>query len=80
MLFAEMDKWRKSAKNPRDRRPSEALGKMILDIGNKVLNRSEFRNYPVQLKEDCRSFFFYKVFRGLDKYDFNFKKPFSWVT
>lgn len=52
-----------------------------MQIGDKVLNRSEFRNYSKEIKEDCRSFFFYKALRGLKNYDFRFQSScFSWLT
>jgi len=76
----EMVRWRDSAKNIEDRVVSERFGQMLITLGDKVLNRSEFRNYPKELKEDCRSFFFYKALRGLKNYDFKFSNPFSWLT
>lgn len=79
-LLAEMVKWRDSAKRPEDRIISEDLGKMIMLIGDKVLNRSEFRNYPKELKEDMRSFGIYKILRGLKNYDFAFTNCFSYMT
>ena len=46
---------------------------MMIAIGTKVLNRSEFRNYPKELKEDMASFGYFKIIRGLKNYDFRFK-------
>ena len=46
----------------------------------KILNRSEFRNYPRELKEDLQGFAWYKLIRGLKNYDFNFTNPFSWCS
>ena len=51
-LQAELIKWRDSAEKVEDRIPSEELGKMIIAIGNKLLNHSSFKNYPKELKED----------------------------
>lgn len=76
----ELKVWRDSAKRPEDRIVSEKFGTMLMMLGDKVLNRSEFRNYPKELKEDCRSFFFYKALKGLKNYDFKFNNPFSWLT
>lgn len=53
---------------------------MLMQIGQKVLNRSEFRNYPKELKEDCFGFGIYKIIRGLKNYDFRFNNPFSFFT
>lgn len=79
-LLAELVRWRDSAENPDDRTISEELGKMMIVIGTKVLNRSEFRNYSKELKEDMRGFGFYKVIRGLKNYDFRFQNAFSFFT
>lgn len=51
-LLAELIKWRDSAKNVEDRVISEELGRMFMALTAKILNRSEFRNYPRELKED----------------------------
>ena len=72
-LYAELEKWRDSADKPEDRVLSEGLGRMMIAIGTKVLNRSEFRNYPKELKEDMASFGYFKIIRGLKNYDFRFK-------
>ena len=79
-LLAELVKWRDSAKRPEDRTISEELGRMMIAIGTKVLNRSEFRNYPKELKEDMASFGYYKLIRGLKNYDFRFTNCFSFFT
>ena len=79
-LQAELIRWRDSAKKLEDRTMSDELGRMLMAIGDKVLNRSEFRNYTKELKEDMRSFFFYKSIRGLKNYDFAFNNPFAWLT
>lgn len=91
-LLAELVKWRDSNKEeesklkkgqPIDytkRKISEELGRMMIVIANKVLNRSEFRNYPKELKEDMASFAYYKIIRGLKKFDFRFTNCFSFFT
>lgn len=72
-LYAELVRWRDSAEKPEDRTISEELGRMMIAIGTKVLNRSEFRNYPKELKEDMASFGYFKIIRGLKNYDFRFQ-------
>ena len=52
----------------------------MIAIGTKVLNRSEFRNYPKELKEDMASFGYFKIIRGLKNYDFRFSNAFSFFT
>lgn len=79
-LQEELIKWRDSAEKPEDRILSEELGKMLLAVGNKILNRSEFRNYPKELKEDMLSMGLYKLIKGLKNYNFAFNNPFSYCT
>lgn len=73
-------KWRDSADKPEDRIISEELGKMIIAIGEKMLNRSEFRNYPKELKEDMLGMFELKLIKGLKNYNFKFNNPFAFFT
>ena len=63
-----------------DRKISEHLGKMFLDIGNRLLNHSSFRNYDKELKDDMLMFGIEKVVKGLNNYNFKFNNPFAWVT
>lgn len=79
-MLAEMIKWRDSAKKPENRIISEELGKMMMMIAQKVLNRSEFRNYSKELKEDMASFGYYKIIRGLKNFDFRFTNCFSFFS
>ena len=79
-LTAELVKWRDSADKPEDRVISEELGKMIIAIGEKMLNRSEFRNYPKELKEDMLGMFELKLIKGLKNYNFKFNNPFAFFT
>ena len=79
-LLAELIKWRDSAKKVEDRIISEELGRMFMALTAKILNRSEFRNYSRELKEDLQGFAWYKLIRGLKNYDFNFTNPFSWCS
>lgn len=79
-LTAELLKWRDSAEKPEDRVMSEELGKMVLMIGQKMLNRSEFRNYPKELKEDMLGTYCMKLIKGLKNYNFKFSNPFAFFT
>lgn len=79
-LQNELIKWRDSAKKPEDRAISEELGRMIIALSQKVLNHSNFRNYPKELKEDMQSFFYYKLIKGLKNYNFEFNNPFAFFT
>ena len=79
-LIAELEKWRDSAEKPENRIISEELGKMIIAIGEKMLNRSEFRNYPKELKEDMLGMFELKLIKGLKNYNFKFNNPFAFFT
>lgn len=79
-LTTELIKWRDSAEKPEDRIISEELGKMIIAIGEKMLNRSEFRNYSKELKEDMLGMFELKLIKGLKNYNFKFNNPFAFFT
>lgn len=79
-LQNELIKWYESADKIEDRIISEELGKMFLAIGNKLLNHSNFRNYPKELKEDMLGYFLFKIIRGLKNYNFKFSNPFAFVT
>lgn len=79
-LHAELVKWRDSAEKIEDRTLSEELGRMLIAIADKMLNRSEFRNYPKELKEDAKGFFFVKAIKGLKNYNFEFNNPFAYFS
>lgn len=79
-MIAELVKWRDSAEKPEDRIMSEELGKMVLMIGQKMLNRSEFRNYSRELKEDMLGTYCMKLIKGLKNYNFKFNNPFAFFT
>lgn len=55
-LKNELLKWRNSAKEPEKRVLSEEFGEMLLKIGRKLLNHSNFRNYDPELKADMCMF------------------------
>ena len=79
-LQAELVKWRDSSPIVEQRVLSEELGKMLIAIADKLLNRSEFRNYSKELKEDAKGFFFVKAIKGLKNYNFEFNNPFAYFT
>ena len=79
-LHAELVKWRDSAEKVENRVLSEELGRMLIAIADKMLNRSEFRNYPKELKEDAKGFFFVKAIKGLKNYNFEFNNPFAYFS
>lgn len=43
---------------------------MLLAIGNKLLNHSNFRNYTKELKDDMLMFGIEKIIKGLKNYNF----------
>lgn len=45
-----------------------------------MLNRSEFRNYPKELKEDMLGTYCMKLIKGLKNYNFKFSNPFAFFT
>jgi len=79
-LIAELEKWRDSAEKPEDRIISEELGRMMMNVGEKMLNRAEFRNYSKELKEDMLGTFYLKLIKGLKNYNFKFNNPFAFFT
>ena len=91
-MQAELIKWRDSNKEeekglkPNEidyskRKVSDELCKMLMAIADKLLNRSEFRNYSKELKEDAKGYFFLKVMKsGLSNYNFKFNNPCSYFT
>lgn len=79
-LITELEKWRNSAEKVEDRIITEELGRMIIAIGEKMLNRSEFRNYSKELKEDMLGMFELKLIKGLKNYNFKFNNPFAFFT
>lgn len=59
---------------------SEQMGRMFLDIANKLIGHSAFRGYPQTLKEDLSSLALEKMVRGVQKYNMKFDKPFPYFT
>lgn len=92
-LTEELEYWRDSNKEeeqkrikaglPIDytkRRMTEKFGKMLIAIADKMLNRSEFRNYSKDIKEEAKSYFFLRTIRGLKNYCFEFNNPFAYFS
>ena len=79
-LQAELIKWRDSSDIIEQRIISEELGRMLTAIADKLLNRSEFRNYSKELKEDAKGYFFVKAIKGLKNYNFEFNNAFAYFT
>ena len=63
-----------------DRIITNEVGEIMLKIGRKLLNHSNFRNYDIELKEDMLMFGCSKLIKGLKNYNFKFSNPFSWFT
>ena len=63
-----------------DRVINELIGQMMLKIGKKLTNHSNFRNYTPELKEDMVFFGIQKLIKGLKNYNFKFSNPFAWMT
>lgn len=93
-LTAELEKWRDSnieeererIKNNLEidyskRVVSEELGKMLIMIADKMLNRNEFRNYSKEIKEEAKSYFFLRTIKdALKNYNFKFNNPFAYLS
>lgn len=79
-LLAELIKWRDSAEKPEDRIISEELGKMMIMIADRLLNHSNFRNYPLEVKQDLRGLGLCKLVQGLKNYNFKFNNAFGYFT
>lgn len=79
-LLAELIKWRDSAEKPEDRIISEELGKMMIMIADRLLNHSNFRNYPLEVKQDLRGLGLCKLIQGLKNYNFKFNNAFGYFT
>lgn len=79
-LRVELLNWRNSSKKVEDRVISENLGKMMMELSSRILNHSSFRNYPLELKQDMQSNFYYKIIKGLKNYNFEFNNPFAFFS
>lgn len=92
-MTEELIKWRDSNKKEEEerlkkgleidytkRKLSEKFGNMLIAIADKLLNRSEFRNYSKETKEDAKGYFFVKAIKGLKNYNFEFNNPFAYFT
>lgn len=79
-LQEELIRWRDSAEKVEDRIMSDELGRMIMAIGNKLLNHSSFKNYDKELKNDMLGLYYLKLIKGLKNYNFKFNNPFAFFT
>ena len=80
-LIQELTKWRDSSKDVSKRRPSERLGKMILDIATHYMGHPDYVRYSKEIKEDIISESCIKIINyGLPKYNFAFSNPFAYFT
>ena len=59
---------------------SENLGRMIMIIAQKISNHSYFRNYSLELKQDCQSYSYEKIIKGLFNYSFRYSNAFAYLT
>ena len=75
--IVEMDGWCFDIDDPLDpihgRVMSEKFGRMIMMIAQRLSNHSYFRNYSTELKEDCQSYSYEKIIKGLFNYKFDRK-------
>lgn len=80
-LLEELKKWRDSSKDINERKASERLGKMILDIATHYMGHPDYVRYSKEIKEDIISQSCIKILNyGLPKYNFNFNNPFAYFT
>ena len=79
-LLAELIKWRDSDKDPDKRVPSEALGKMALDIATHYMGHPDYVRYPKHIKEEIISDSYTRILNSLSKYNFAFTNPFAYFT
>ena len=82
--IVEMDGWCFDIDDPLDpihgRVMSEKFGRMIMMIAQRLSNHSYFRNYSMELKEDCQSYSYEKIIKGLFNYKFKYTNAFAYLT
>jgi hypothetical protein len=82
--IVEMDGWCFDIDDPLDpihgRVMSEKFGQMIMMIAQRLSNHSYFRNYTMELKEDCQSYSYEKIIKGLFNYNFKYTNAFAYLT
>lgn len=82
--IVEMDGWCFDIDDPLDpvhgRVMSEKFGRMIMMIAQRLSNHSYFRNYTTELKEDCQSYSYEKIIKGLFNYNFKYTNAFAYLT
>lgn len=79
-LLAELVKWRDSSPDADKRKPSEFLGKMILDIATHYMGHPDYVRYSKEIKEDIISNSVIRCLNALPKYNFSFNNPFAYFT
>ena len=79
-MLEELKKWRDSNKDPDKRKPSEYLGKMILDIATHYMGHPDYVRYSKEVKEDIIGQSCLRCFNALPKYNFAFTNPFAYFT
>ena len=82
--IVEMDGWCFDIDDPLDpihgRVMSEKFGRMIMMIAQRLSNHSYFRNYSTELKEDCQSYSYEKIIKGLFNYKFKYTNACAYLT
>lgn len=82
--------WKRLPRKERDRHPfrinytertiSEELGKMFMELVRKISNHSNFRNYPLELKQDMMGHAYEKLCGGLKNYNFKYTNAFAYFS
>lgn len=78
--FVKKEGWAFDFDVVEERKITNEIGEMLLKIGRKLLNHSNFRNYDVELKNDMLMYGVQKIIKGLKNYNFKFSNPFAWIT
>lgn len=82
--IVELDGWCFDIDDPLDpvhgRVMSEKFGTMIMMIAQRLSNHSYFRNYSTEIKEDCQSYAYEKIIKGLFNYKFKYTNAFAYLT
>jgi len=82
--LVEYNGWTFDIDDPLDpvtgRKMSENFGRMIMMIAQRISNHSYFRNYSLELKQDCQSYSYEKIIKGLFNYSFKYTTAFAYLT
>ena len=81
-LYETWKQWRDSAENVQDRVPPEQLGVQIMALCTHLTNHSNFKNYPLFIKEELISSGCEKILKNLKnvKEDMAHKHLFAYYT